>query len=789
MTPIFHLSIYSLTTLAALMLTIAEEFPFPTIITVLLAPAAYVYNERRRVLRLNAKLAGQLGIAALLLAAIEFFGVAAFLQSGEVTERRVLAGAHFLGYLTWISLFQDKKPRHYWWLAALGLIQVAVGSILTSSPVFGVFFCVYFFLGLWTLSVFSLFHAEQSFLNAGATSAYRLGSEHASGSGLIAQLVHHQPDDFRNSIQLDPDQDWINKKFVAGVVGISIFAAGVGAAFFILTPRIWAQPTAQSIDIDDIPLQTVTGFREEVSLGSIGQILESNAKAFEVRFYDAHRETEVDVLQTSLDAGYSEPTFRGSVMGIYENGRWSILPESKQYRELTTPSDRIGDIKQSYVLADPRVTTLFCMQPTYGAEVIGDGSVIGIDIVTSMLIRSSSGVGLKPNYEVFMQMPRGSFKPRIRHDPSAASENLRRELLPKLAQAPKDMPQLTQLAQTIRAGVVSDDEVAIARAIEFHLGSSGQYTYSLKADVTDPNIDPVEDFLFNRKQGHCEYFASSMALMLRSLDIPTRLVSGYKGGEKNAYSGAWVVEQRHAHAWVEAYVNGRWHTFDPTPSSRGDIVKEIGADRGMFSRWREAALGMWSQNVVRMSLESQSESIYRPMLRGIVATARQVKAFFSGESADDFLEMDPRQWFNTKVFVGVFIFLGFLFAVRAVWLRYRPADFTWMGLLRKWHRWFYEQWLDRTTGRQIEFYDKFVRILRQHGVVRSRAQTPLEFARAVEQRFAEPLAATDLTAFPTELVSLFYEVRFGNGQATSAELARLAARLQAFATAISKRGA
>ncbi len=788
MTNAFHLSVYGLTTLAALMLTIAEEFPFPTIITVFLAPAAYVFNERRRTVRLSVKSANRWGGVAVALAAFEFFIVASFAMPGEESERRVLSGAHLLGYLSWISLFQDKQPRNYWWLIALGLIQVAVGAILTSSAIYGVLFFVYFFLGLWTLSIFSVFQAEQSFANAGATSQNLMPTEHSSGSGLIAQLVHHQADDFRNAIQLDADQHWINRRFVLGVLGISVFAAFVGAAFFVLTPRIWAGQTYQAVDNDDIPIQTATGFAAQVSLGTIGQILESNAKAFEVRFYDGHRNAELDVEKVAIENGYEEPTFRGAVMGLYDNGRWSAVPGSEQLKELISPTDRIGDVRQSYVLADPRSTTLFCMQPTYGAESTGDGGQILTDIATAMLVRQG-GVGTKSNYEVFLQRPTRPPRqmPRIREDSSDAARKLRRELLPKLAEAPQGMPRLTELARTLRSQLPPDaDDYDIARKFEGHLRNSGEYAYSLRADVLDPKIDPVEDFLFNRKEGHCEYFATALALMLRAEGIPTRLVSGYKGGEKNTYSGAWVVEQRHAHAWVEARVRDTWGTFDPTPASRGDFVREIGVQRSLLSRMKEAVVGMWSQNVVRMSLDTQSESIYRPMGQWIAKKIRSLTKLFGGEGGDEIWEFlsNPRKWFSTEVFIVVFILLGLSTAVRAVWRRYRPADFTWRGFIKSILSALHERWLDQQGGRHIEFYDRFVRIMRKHGRVRARAQTPLEFARTVESHFNALLEPQGLNAFPTEVVSLFYEVRYGNSVASEQELERVESRLKQFEAAL-----
>ncbi len=91
------------------------------------------------------------------------------------------------------------------------------------------------------------------------------------------------------------------------------------------------------------------------------------------------------------------------------------------------------------------------------------------------------------------------------------------------------------------------------------------YTYTLDF-VGRSAATPIEDFLFRYRSGQCEYFASSMVLMLRSQGIPARLVTGFLGGEYNPFEGYYIVRDNNAHAWVEAYVAGEgWRIFDPTP--------------------------------------------------------------------------------------------------------------------------------------------------------------------------------------------------------------------------------
>lgn len=100
----------------------------------------------------------------------------------------------------------------------------------------------------------------------------------------------------------------------------------------------------------------------------------------------------------------------------------------------------------------------------------------------------------------------------------------------------------------------------------------GQYKYSLKNLPITSN--PLEEFLFNYKYGNCEYFASAMAVMLRMAGIPSRLVGGYLGGYYNKTGGYYLVTQKNAHVWVEAYLDGRWIRLDPTPASSEAFVSQ-----------------------------------------------------------------------------------------------------------------------------------------------------------------------------------------------------------------------
>jgi Transglutaminase-like superfamily len=157
-----------------------------------------------------------------------------------------------------------------------------------------------------------------------------------------------------------------------------------------------------------------------------------------------------------------------------------------------------------------------------------------------------------------------------------------------LALTPKLRAQLEPIAAQWTPGLTGDR--AKLDAITLQLGRFG---YSLEVE-RDRHVDAVVDLLMIHKEGHCELFATALALLARTQGIPTRVVSGYRASEINPVSGLMIVRERNAHTWVEAWVDGRWETWDPTPMS------EL-ATRSHASGWDEAsevAAWLWDRTVV-----------------------------------------------------------------------------------------------------------------------------------------------------------------------------------------------
>jgi hypothetical protein len=114
-------------------------------------------------------------------------------------------------------------------------------------------------------------------------------------------------------------------------------------------------------------------------------------------------------------------------------------------------------------------------------------------------------------------------------------------------------------------GLQADSPQLIMAGVKSYFRKNFSYSLTLSGESKDTTA--LGNFLLNSRSGHCEYFATSTVLILRALGIPARYATGYLVHEYSDLEKAFVVRQRHAHAWTLVYLNGTWHKFDTTPAS------------------------------------------------------------------------------------------------------------------------------------------------------------------------------------------------------------------------------
>jgi hypothetical protein len=298
------------------------------------------------------------------------------------------------------------------------------------------------------------------------------------------------------------------------------------------------------------------------------------------------------------------------------------------------------------------------------------------------------------------------------------------------------------LSQPVAIGKVPPAHYeAVARAFEAHLAQSGEFKYSLTLARQNSSIDPVEDFVLNTKQGNCTRFATALALMLRTVGVPTRVVLGYHGFETDG-DGIYDVLQCHAHSWVEAVVyrppekagdsQWRWLTLDPTPS--GDDEGQVEFTWGQWwENVRQGVAGFFRTFVIEYDSDRQERTRYAVSRIDWWHGPQMARRMVLGPQGDD--------WFRaTALGAGV---VAAVLVVRRLWRR------------------------RRTSERQISdpaavLYQRFVYAMeRGAGLTPHIGQTPGEFAAVAGKRLRSVPATGVVADLPAAVAALYYRARFG----------------------------
>ncbi len=515
----FELSLYLLVLMGfgALAATGSLDLPAVVLVGFALACRGYLFTQRRSI-AIPDRWSTPLTIAYFIFYAADFF---------LLSRSFLTATVHLVLFAVVVRTFSLRRDRDYTMLAILAFLMLLASAVLTVDSVFLIFFGGFM---LTAVATFILMEMRQS----GKAASFR--ARHSSDA-----------------------QEHRHLAFSLGRVTLALVAliiVGATAMFFLL-PRMSAGYLGSYSFGNDFS----TGFSDRVQLGGIGQIQQSNAVAMHIQIdgdtqggYDLHWR---GMALTNFNGRVWSNVALRSGLQREPNGSFAVPPFSQGTpeqpvlaRNQTTPAHLI----HYRVVMEPIGTSVFFLAP-WARRVRGSYRAAQVD----------AGGGV---YDSDGERPPGIYD-AVSDISAPAPEQLREasEYLPQFAftylQLPSLDSRIPRLAQQISASAANnyDKTVAIESYLKIHYG----YTLQLPRS---PVKDPLANFLFERKQGHCEYFASAMAVMLRTQRIPARVVNGFRGGEFNDLTGSYVLRARDAHAWVEAYFPGYgWVTFDPTPAA------------------------------------------------------------------------------------------------------------------------------------------------------------------------------------------------------------------------------
>ncbi|MGD9646702.1 MAG: DUF3488 and DUF4129 domain-containing transglutaminase family protein [Pirellulales bacterium] len=740
---VLQITMATMTALGTLMLGMGERDLTLPVLAVIVSVSSVLITDYYGYLRLNARVANIAGSTAV----VVFLWDLLQRFSGDT---QLLAVANLLIYLQFILLYQQKTITIYWLLALLSFLQTAVATVLNFELLFGFLLLVYFVCGLLALG---LFFTLRETLRYGGMASRVDTSVGLTETGLPCRI---EPNEC-TVVAGDP----LSWPFIRQMATVSAAALTFAIVFFFFVPRLGQRNWRQPILVG----QSMLGASDRIVLGELGQISESPLEVMKVEFQD------VDSGRPYLLG--EAPLFRGVCLTRYEHNAWhQDNARQRDPSSLPRRSAERGLVRQSVHMAASDNSIVYCVGPVLAAS---KGLAIEHDANSWRIER------LDPRLDLFHLDTSGFVDRRqSRFLPHEWSEP------PKVGDEYQRLEELSGLAALLVQHIDPEDPLARARELTSHLHNSGQYSYTLSLPQRPPGVDAIEDFLFNQRRGHCEYFASALALMLRSVGIPSRVVIGFNGGEWNPWGKFYLVRELHAHAWVEAYLppdkvpfslrqqdpgrwrNGAWVTLDPTPGAEGSPAR-LGTPAGQPSLKQtiEYARHLWSSYVMGLNADKQLRSVYEPLydfgrdaLRAIASpdTWSQLAA-----GVCDWVGLS--EWQRTRRIpwkLGVLVIVAALAGTWGIWRwRYlaKRSKTGWWSRLRK----------ARQHRNLIDFYRQFEELLARHQQARPAHATQLEFAASAGEWLATDDQTTIAVGVPIEIAQAYYRVRFGNSPLDSVE--------------------
>jgi hypothetical protein len=592
------------------------------------------------------------------------------------------ATVHLVLFVMVVRLFSAQRDRDFYFLSVIAFLMVLAAALLTVDSLFLLAFAIFMLMAVVCFILMEMRHISAK---AGVHSKQ-------SGTGL-----NHR--------------NMATSLAVASPVIVLCILLGAAAIFFLL-PRASAGYLGAYAPGGEIS----TGFSDTVELGRIGEIQQSASVVM-------HIQIDGDEL------GNFDLKWRGVALGNFDGRVWSnnrtqhplfpqfdgrfVLPPRAAVQKAATHPIHYR------VLMEPVGMNVFFLASTperlegnYGHVAIDDGGAV---------------FDLDPEHPVNRYRASSDVEQTAASDLRTADNSYPRDVLSSYLGLPPLDSRIPRLAEQITAS--ADNNYDKARALETYLRT--HFGYTLQLSRTLPH-DPLANFLFERKQGHCEYFASSMAVMLRTLRIPSRVVNGFRTGEFNDVTSQYVVRASNAHSWVEAYFPSYgWVAFDPTPGAA--IPVRTGWSRvslyvdAMASFWREWIVNydVGHQQSLVVSTGSRSRQLLWAMRNWwhrhydrLLAAARRTGSAATGS---------PLRWGLGGVLIAALL----LFVANAPRLLHSLSTLRLAARPERSPRRAATIWYERMTER-----------VARHGWRKSPTQTPDEFVSGIEdahvrQRVAE----------------------------------------------------
>ena len=601
------------------------------------------------------------------------------------------ATVHLVFFLAVVKILTAKTNRDYLYTAVIAVLELLAAALLSIQLNF------FLFLGLFL--VFSI-----ATLTSGEIRRATEVMDRRSG-----QIARHP------SRRLSP-------RLAALTVAVTIGVLALTSGLFFLLPRT-ANAALRHLASKGYFLP---GFSNQVTLGQIGEIKTRSTAVMHVRVHN--------------NGGRLNAKWRGAALSDFDGKRWYNTADAGQ----RLPIGADGRV----ILADDT------QRRRRGKRIAYRVDVNGID--TAVLFFAGTPEVLNLNAPSLIHTANDNYRigagssDGVRYDvysffdesdkadgPQQAPAAVRARYL----QLPPLDPRIPALAARMAPDTLAPADRA--RAIEARLRQDYGYTLELPKA---PGPDPLAYFLFTRRKGHCEYFASAMAVLLRSIGIPSRMVTGFQSGVLNPITDVYVIRASDAHTWVEAWLPGRgWTTFDPTPADPNAAGDSLWSRLALYA---DAADTFWQDWVVSYDLGRQLA-----LADKMEQSSRRFRLdwlSWTGESASRW-QMEGQLWIR-RSFPAALAALAL--ALGAILLG--PRAMRALRLSRRVRR----AKLGRASRADATLlYTRFLDLLSARGYSRPPWYTPTELARSVR--------SPEIASIADRFVTAYQELRFG-GKADAA---------------------
>jgi protein-glutamine gamma-glutamyltransferase len=703
------------------------------LLTMIVAPSGILYKGVRWWRHCPAEIphhiATRLVVGYLFLFPIDvFFLSRAFVaaSSNPALYAALLGAVHFLLFVMLVRLYSATTDRDALFLTMLSFAAILASAVLTIDTTFLGLFFLFLLFGVGTF----------------------IGLEmRRSSKGAIGPEVDAQPKQERR----------LTWGLVLAALSVALGAMVIGGALFFFFPRFSAGYMGRA----SLQPTLMSGFSDDVELGQIGEIKKNSAVVMRVR--------------TGKPVAYPSLRWRGIALSTFDGKRWyssdrdavsisagvsgwinlmSRPPELEGAATLLRYTVLLQPVATDTIFAPARVVSL-------RGNLSGEGSNQDAGARRSYILRDGTGSLFNPfhnfstlRYEGFSVLPAMNV-PRMR----AASTDYSGDIRDTYLQLPTIDPRIPALAKQITARAQNPFDKTVA--VESYLRS--HYTYTLNL-TGKPGQDPLAHFLFETRAGHCEYFASAMAILLRTLGIPTREVNGFLPGEYNDLAGDYIVRASDAHSWVEVYFPGTgWMTFDPTPPSadtEGGFLSRLGE----YVDWFELT---WNEWVINYDFLHQI-LLAQNMQRSTRSWTETARSWFLTK------QEKGRRWMRSWNH-GLSLLLPLAIVVFLMGLRF---DLVAAFARRLWLSWQLRSPELARSNPQLasRLYGELLYMLERRGFARQPTQTPLEFAAVLSQ--------PRLASAVHEFTQCYSQARFGSAPC---DTIRLRALLEQIRSSIASR--